>query len=89
MSLILSILLGVGCSEYKMKEYDLMDRINFIVKDDWGQVSVDPEDMVWEGNFGMTMAAQDTLQVVVRAQGNISDKDRRITFKVIPEGCGI
>ena len=43
MSLILSILLGVGCSEYKMKEYDLMDRINFIVKDDWGQVSVDPE----------------------------------------------
>ena len=37
----------------------------------------------------MTMAAQDTLQVVVRAQGNISDKDRRITFKVIPEGCGI
>ena len=89
MSLILSILLGVGCSEYKMKEYDLMDRINFIVKDDWGQVSVDPEDMVWEGNFGMTMAAQDTLQVVVRAQGNISDKDRRITYKVIPEGCGI
>lgn len=58
MSLILSILLGVGCSEYKMKEYDLMDRINFIVKDDWGQVSVDPEDMVWEGNFGMTMAAR-------------------------------
>ena len=88
-SLILSVLLGVGCSEYEMKEYDLMDRINFIVVDDWGQVSIDPEDMVWKGNFGMTMAAKDTLQVVVRAQGNVSDKDRRIAFKVIPEGCGI
>ena len=62
MSLILSILLGVGCSEYKMKEYDLMDRINFIVKDDWGQVSVDPEDMVWEGNFGMLLRRIRSLQ---------------------------
>lgn len=88
-SLILIILLGAGCSEYEMKEYDLMDRINFIVMDDWGQVSTDPEDMVWKGNFGMTMAAKDTLRVIVRAQGNISDKDRRVAFKVVPEGCGI
>lgn len=86
---LLCILFGTGCSEYKMKEYDLMDRINFVVLDDWGQVSADPENMVWEGNFGMKMEAKDTLRVMVRAQGNISDKDRKIAFKVVQEGEGI
>lgn len=89
----LAVLLLTGCSEYKIKNYDLPDRVNFITEDNYGQESVDPEDMVWERNFGVNPLGDrlqvDTLSVWVKAQGNIADRARKVVFKVEPEGCGI
>lgn len=94
---ILGIIWGVlgmaGCSEYEMKTYDLFDRINFISEDAYGYESTDPENMVWEKNFGVNPLGDrlksDTLLVTVKAQGNIADEARRIAFRVIPEDCGV
>ncbi len=90
--LILGLLFLAGCSEYEMKNYELFDRINFIAENNYGE-STDPEDMVWERNFGVNPLGDrlkaDTLFVTVKAQGNISDRPRKIAFKILPEDCGI
>ena len=86
---MLSMLLGAGCQEYEMKEYTLMERVNFIAVDDFGQESNDPERMVHKVDFGKIYPEQDTLKITVRAQGNIADRDRKISFKFVEEDCGI
>lgn len=90
--MIIALLLWGGCSEYEMKTYELFDRINFIVENEYGE-STNPEDMIWEKNFGVNPLGDrlkaDTLFVMVKAQGNVSDHARKITFKIIPADCGI
>ena len=85
---MLAVLLLAGCQEYEMKEYSLMDRINFIAVDEYGIESNDPEKMVYSMDFGTTFAIQDTLNITVRAQGNIADHDRKVAFKFV-EDCGL
>ena len=85
---LLGAWLWTGCQEYQMDEYTLMDRINFIAVDDSGYEYNDPEKMTYEIDFGKTFAIQDTLRVTVRAQGNIADRDRKLSFKFV-EACGI
>ena len=83
---MLGMLLGAGCQEYEMKEYTLMGRVNFIAVDEYGMEYT--EKMVYEVDFGTMFAEQDTLKVTVRAQGNITNYERKITFKFVEE-CGI
>lgn len=86
---MLGMLLGAGCQEYEMKEYTLMGRVNFIAVDEYGMEYTDPEKMVYEVDFGKIYPEQDTLKITVRAQGNIADHDRKISFKFVEENCGI
>lgn len=85
---MLGMLLGAGCQEYEMKEYTLMGRVNFIAVDEYGMEYTDPEKMVYEVDFGTTFATQDTFKITIRAQGNIADYDRKVSFKFV-EDCGI
>ena len=82
---MLGMLLGAGCQEYEMKEYTLMGRINFIAVDEYGVEYTDPEKMVYEVDFGTMFAMQDTFPITVRAQGNITDYDRKIAFKFVKD----
>lgn len=81
----ISILLMYGCEENEMMSWQGENTITFITQDKYGKDNEDPEALLWERNWGIDtrgiLFVSDTLDIWVKAQGDLSDKPRKIAFK--------